>query len=262
VKGKYLSMKPIKINGVESIATFPVVKGEHQSELLRRIAQGEKSAREELICGSLRLVTSVVTRYFSDYENIDDLFQSGCIGLIYAVDRYDFRYNVKFSTYATEMIFGEIRNYLHKDQSIRISRLLKSIACQVMKVREKFEMSYQRLPTVFELAEEINAPLSEVVLAIQSIMKPISLYQPVCQDENFILLDHVEDIGSNGENWISYIILSEGIKCLSEVERNVIQKHFFEDKTQVETAAELHISQPHVSRCEKQALKKLKSYCL
>ncbi|MBP3285296.1 MAG: sigma-70 family RNA polymerase sigma factor [Clostridia bacterium] len=256
-------MSKMKISGVKSFAFLPVVRNDRQRELLKRVHQGDKEAREELITGSLRLVVSVVSRYFRGRENADDLFQTGCIGLIKAVDRYDFRQNVVFSTYATRMIFGEIQNYLRSDSYVRVSRLLWVIAYKAIKATDRLTNFYQRTPTIAEIAVEIKEAEGEVRLALGIFKKPMSLYQSayVC-DDKAQLMDLIENPKSNGDEWIFCIALKDGMAHLTEREKNVIQKRFWGDKTQKETAKELEMSQPQVCRDERNALRKLKMYVI
>ena len=248
-------MGSVNIAGVESVSSLPIVSNARQKELLEHVRKGDTVARETLINGSLRLVVSAVARYFGDKENLDDLFQTGCVGLIKAVDGYDAQYQASFSNYATEMIIGEIRNYLRRDHYLHISRLLRRTAYRALKAEEKLIPIYQRVPTASEIATEINESEEEVLLALGICRDPISLYQDY---EDTLFLDVIEDPKLDNERWISYLILESGLAHLTPREQLVIQKRFFFDRTQVETANELCMSQAQVSKDEKRALQKLR----
>lgn len=249
----------VMICGVDT-SKLPTLSEKKKEELLSRTKQGDKKAREELINGNLRLVLSIIQRFTSRGENLDDLFQIGCIGLIKAIDNFDSSHQVKFSTYAVPMIIGEIRRYLRDNNSVRVSRSIKDTAYKAMQVKERLTSSLNREPTVSEIAKEINLPTSDVVVALESVVEPISLYEPVFSDggDTLYVLDQIGD-KNDDKNWLEEIYFKEAVKKLSEREKKILFKRFMEGKTQMEVSNEIGISQAQVSRLEKFALKKIKN---
>ena len=249
----------VVICGVDT-SKLPVLKEKEKEALLKRVKAGENSAREELINGNLRLVLSVIQRFTGRGENLDDLFQVGCIGLIKSIDNFDITQNVRFSTYAVPMIIGEIRRYLRDNNSVRVSRSIKDTAYKAMQAKEKLMNKLQREPTVKELADELNLPKEDIVLALESIVEPISLYEPVYSDggDTIYVLDQLGD-KNDDKTWLDEISLKEAIKNLSEREKKILSLRFMQGKTQMEVSSEIGISQAQVSRLEKGALKKIKS---
>ena len=227
--------------------------------LLRRVKEGDKAARDELIGGNLRLVLSVIQRFSNRGENPDDLFQVGCIGLIKAIDNFDISHEVRFSTYAVPMIIGEIRRYLRDNNPIRVSRSMRDIAYRAMQVKEQFSNENGREPTVEQIAERLELPREEVVMALESIVEPMSLYEPVYSDggDTIFVLDQVGD-KNDDRNWLGEIAFKESIKNLSEREKKILSLRFFDGKTQMEVAQEIGISQAQVNRLEKGALDRIK----
>lgn len=227
--------------------------------LLRRVKEGDKAARDELIGGNLRLVLSVIQRFSNRGENPDDLFQVGCIGLIKAIDNFDISHEVRFSTYAVPMIIGEIRRYLRDNNPIRVSRSMRDIAYRAMQVKEQFSNENGREPTVEQIAGRLELPREEVVMALESIVEPMSLYEPVYSDggDTIFVLDQVGD-KNDDRNWLGEIAFKESIKNLSEREKKILSLRFFDGKTQMEVAQEIGISQAQVSRLEKGALDRIK----
>lgn len=227
--------------------------------LLRRVKEGDKAARDELIGGNLRLVLSVIQRFSNRGENPDDLFQVGCIGLIKAIDNFDISHEVRFSTYAVPMIIGEIRRYLRDNNPIRVSRSMRDIAYRAMQVKEQFSNENGREPTVEQIAGRLDLPREEVVMALESIVEPMSLYEPVYSDggDTIFVLDQVGD-KNDDRNWLGEIAFKESIKNLSEREKKILSLRFFDGKTQMEVAQEIGISQAQVSRLEKGALDRIK----
>lgn len=252
-------MNKVVICGVDT-SSLPVLKESEKEKLLSRVKAGDTSAREELISGNLRLVLSVVQRFASRGENPDDLFQVGCIGLIKSIDNFDITQNVRFSTYAVPMIIGEIRRYLRDNNSIRVSRSIKDTAYRAMQAKETLIGKNQREPTVSEIAKELDMPCSEVVVALESVVDPVSLYDPVFSDggDTIYVLDQVGD-NNDDRNWLYEISLREEIKQLSERERRILSLRFMRGMTQMEVSKEIGISQAQVSRLEKNALKRIKS---
>ena len=237
-----------------------VLKESQKIELLNKIKAGDKKARDELINGNLKLVLSVVQRFSKRGEPLDDLFQIGCIGLIKAIDNFDTALGVRFSTYAVPMIIGEIRRYLRDCNSVRVSRSLKDIAYKAMQAKEILTNRYQKEPTIEQIANEIQIPRKDVVTALESIVEPMSLYEPVYCDggDTIYLMDQVST-QDDDSNWVYEIGLKEAIKNLSEREKRILSLRFFQGKTQVEVANEIGISQAQVSRLEKSALSQIKS---
>lgn len=247
------------ICGVDT-SKLPLLKESEKEQLLKQVKEGNKFAREELINGNLRLVLSVIQRFTGRGENLDDLFQVGCIGLIKSIDNFDISQNVRFSTYAVPMIIGEIRRYLRDNNSIRVSRSIKDTAYKAMQVKEKIMREKQTEPTVEEIAKELEMEPSEIVIALESIVNPLSLYDPVYSDggDTIYVLDQVGD-NNDDKNWLDEIALREAIKDLSEREKHILSLRFMQGKTQMEVSREIGISQAQVSRLEKGALDKIKS---
>ncbi len=224
-----------------------------------KIKAGSKSARDELVNGNLKLVLSVVQRFVGRGENLDDLFQVGCIGLIKAIDNFDTDHGVRFSTYAVPMIIGEIRRYLRDNNSVRVSRSIKDTAYKAMQAKEKLLIKLQREPTVEEIANELEITREEAVIALESIVDPVSLNEPIYSDggDTIYIMDQVGD-GNDERNWLEEIAFKQAISELSERERNILSMRFMLGKTQMEVAAEIGISQAQVSRLEKNALDRIK----
>lgn len=237
-----------------------VLKNDEMNELLKRVKEGDKAARERLIQGNLRLVLSVIQRFHNRGENADDLFQVGCIGLIKSIDRFDITQGVKFSTYAVPMIIGELRRYLRDNSAIRVSRSMRDTAYKALQAKEAFIKRNQREPTITELAKEMELPEEDIIFALDSIMDPVSLFEPVFNDggDTICVMDQVGDTKNTDEQWLEKIALKEAIDKLSDREKHILTLRFFEDRTQMEVAQEIHISQAQVSRLEKSALARIK----
>jgi RNA polymerase sporulation-specific sigma factor len=236
------------------------MKEPEKEELLRKTAQGDKQARERLIKGNLRLVLSVIQRFTNRKESMDDLFQIGCIGLIKAIDNFDPIHEVRFSTYAVPMIIGEIRRYLRDNSSLRVSRSIKDIAFKSMQVKEALISKNQKEPTVEEIAKELGIPVSDVVLALESIVEPVSLFDSVYSDsgDSVYVLDQLGD-GNTDKDWLDEIAFKDTITELSDRERKILNLRFMQGLTQMEVSKEVGISQAQVSRIEKGVLDKIKS---
>lgn len=249
----------VSICGVDT-AKLPVLKEAEKMQLLKETRDGNKISREKLINGNLRLVLSVIQRFTGRGENLDDLFQIGCIGLIKSIDNFDITQNVKFSTYAVPMIIGEIRRYLRDNNLIRVSRSIKDTAYRAMQVKERLMSEKQTEPTVSQIANELGVPVAEVVIALESIVSPMSLYDPVYSDggDTIYVLDQLGD-NNDDKNWLQEIAFKQAIKNLSEREKNILTLRFMQGKTQMEVSEEIGISQAQVSRLEKGALEKIKS---
>ena len=249
----------VEICGVDT-SKLPVMKEKDKERLLKEVKSGSKTARDQLINGNLRLVLSVVQRFANRGENPDDLFQVGCIGLIKAIDNFDITQPVKFSTYAVPMIIGEIRRYLRDNNPIRVSRSIKDTAYRAMQVKEQLINKNQKEPTVSEIAEVLGIAREDVVIALESIVDPLSLYEPVFSDggDTIYVLDQLGD-KNDDKNWLDEICIKEAIKDLSPREKKILNLRFMQGKTQTEVSEEIGISQAQVSRLEKYAIKKIKS---
>ncbi|HEY8496059.1 MAG TPA: RNA polymerase sporulation sigma factor SigG [Limnochordales bacterium] len=254
-------MNKVEICGVNT-AKLPVLSSERMRELLERVRKGDKEARAELIQGNLRLVLSVIQRFNNRGENVDDLFQVGCIGLMKAIDNFDLSQNVKFSTYAVPMIVGEIRRYLRDNNPIRVSRSLRDIAYKALQVRDSLVSRYNTEPTISQIAQEMGLPREEVVYALDAIQEPISLFEPIYHDggDPIFVMDQISDERSLDSSWIEGISIREAMARLGEREKLILTKRFFDGRTQMEVAEEIGISQAQVSRLEKAALKNLRRF--
>ncbi len=248
----------VEICGVDT-AKLTVLKEAEKIDLLKQMHAGDKNAREKLINGNLRLVLSVIQRFVNRGENLDDLFQVGCIGLMKAIDNFDISLDVRFSTYAVPMIIGEIRRYLRDNNAIRVSRSLKDTAYRAMQIKEQLTNQSQNEPTVEEIAKEMGLEKHEVVLALEAIVDPVSLYEPVYSDggDTIYVMDQLGD-NNDDSNWLDELSIKEAIAGLNDREKKILSLRFFRGKTQVEVAKEIGISQAQVSRLEKHALTKIK----
>ena len=250
----------VEICGINT-ARLPVLKNDEMMALLRRTKTGDKAAREQLICGNLRLVLSVLQRFQSRGENVDDLFQVGCIGLMKAIDNFDINQPVRFSTYGVPMIVGEIRRYLRDNSAVRVSRSMRDTAYKVLQAREKLMAESQREPTVEQIARYLDIPREDVVFAMDAIVDPVSLYEPVYADgggDAVCVMDQVRDTKNTDEDWLEQIALKEAMARLSERERQILALRYSDGKTQMEVSSEIGISQAQVSRLEKNAIKSIK----
>ena len=248
----------VEIAGVNT-AKLKVLKNQETMELLRKTKEGDSAARQELIEGNLRLVLSVIQRFASRGENADDLFQVGCVGLIKAIDNFDIAQPVKFSTYGVPMIIGEIRRYLRDNSAIRVSRSMRDTAYRVLQVRDRLIAESQREPTVEQIAKELDIPREEVVFAMDAIVAPVSLYEPVYSDagDTIYVMDQLGD-RCDDSDWLEELTIRQAISELKPREKKILSLRFFGGKTQMEVAGEIGISQAQVSRLEKGALDKIK----
>ena len=249
----------VEICGVNT-AKLKVLKSEESLELLRRTREGDQQAREELISGNLRLVLSVIQRFSGRGENVDDLFQVGCIGLIKAIDNFDVNMDVRFSTYGVPMIIGEIRRYLRDNSAIRVSRSIRDTAYRVLQAKEAYQAEHQREPTVDQIAQRLGLKREDVVMALDAVVEPVSLFEPIYSDggDTVCVMDRVRDKKNTDEAWLEHIALEDAISKLSQREQRILAMRFFQGKTQTEVSAEVGISQAQVSRLEKNALKQIK----
>lgn len=256
-----MALNKVEICGVNT-SRLPILTNEEKEQLFTRIKTGDMEARERYIKGNLRLVLSVIKRFSGSSENVDDLFQIGCVGLIKAIDNFDTTLNVKFSTYAVPMIIGEIRRYLRDNNSIRVSRSLRDTAYKAIYARENYIKQHQKEPTITEIAEEIGMEKEEIVYALDAIQSPVSLYEPVYTEggDTLYVMDQISDKKNKEENWVEDLSLREALKRLDEREKKIIEMRFYEGRTQMEVAQEIGISQAQVSRLEKHALKSMRTY--
>ena len=245
----------VEICGINT-AELKVLKNDEMTALLQRLRQGDESAREALICGNLRLVLAVIQRFSGRGENVDDLFQVGCIGLMKAIDNFDISQNVRFSTYGVPMIMGEIRRYLRDNSAIRVSRSVRDTAYRVLQAREALMAEDQHEPSVEQIAQYLGLPREEVVIAMDAVVDPISLYEPLYDQagDTVCVMDQVRDTANTDEHWLDHLSLKEAIGKLDPRQRKILAMRFYQGKTQMETAAEIGISQAQVSRLEKGAI--------
>ena len=245
----------VELCGVDT-SSLPVISNERMRELFPLVHGGDASAREEFIRGNLRLVLSVIQRFSGRGENVDDLFQVGCIGLIKALDNFDTSLNVRFSTYAVPMIIGEIRRYLRDNNVIRVSRSMRDTAYKALQTRDRLQSAWSREPTVTEIAQEMHVPRQDVVFALEAIQDPVSLFEPVYNDggDALYIMDQVKDDTVCDESWLEGLAIKEAMQRLNDREKKILRLRFFEGRTQMEVAGEIGISQAQVSRLEKNAL--------
>ena len=249
----------VEICGVNT-SKLPLLKAEEKEALFARIKAGDQTARETYIEGNLRLVLSVIKRFSTSNENADDLFQIGCVGLIKAIDNFDTNLNVKFSTYAVPMIIGEIRRYLRDNSSLRVSRSMRDTAYRVLQAKEAYMAEHQKEPTVEEIAKLLDIKREDVVFALDAIVEPVSMYEPIYSDgsDSLCLIDQVRDEKNTDESWLERIALQEAIQQLNDREREILNLRFFQGRTQMEVSSEIGISQAQVSRLEKDALRRIR----
>ena len=250
-----MALNKVEICGVDT-STLPVITNDRMRQLFPLVHGGDQNAREEFICGNLRLVLSVIQRFGNRGENVDDLFQVGCIGLMKALDHFDVSQNVRFSTYAVPMIIGEIRRYLRDNNAIRVSRSMRDTAYKALKMRDALTEKLGREPNVTELAQAMNVPREDVVFALEAIQDPVSLFEPVYNDggDALYIMDQITDEKKPDNGWLDVIGLKEAMARLTERERYILRLRFFQGRTQMEVAGEIGISQAQVSRLEKNAL--------
>jgi len=249
----------VEICGINT-AKLKVLKSDESMALLRKMQAGDQAAREELIAGNLRLVLSVIQRFTSRGELADDLFQVGCIGLIKAIDNFNVDLDVKFSTYGVPMIIGEIRRYLRDNSTIRVSRSVRDTAYRILQAKEAYLAENQKEPTVEQLAQILDLRREDVVAAMDAVVDPVSLFDPVYTDgsDTVCVMDKVRDEKNTDELWLDRIALNDAIQRLSDREKRILNLRFFQGKTQMEVSAEIGISQAQVSRLEKNALNQIR----
>ena len=249
----------VEITGIKT-SELKVLSNEEQMDLFNKMKNGDKFAREKLIEGNYKLVLSILRKFNNRCENMDDLFQVGCIGLCKAVDNFDLSYNVRFSTYAVPMIIGEIRRYLRDNNMVRVSRSVRDLAYKVLAIRERIQKEEQREANTEEIARELGVEKEEIAFCLDAIQDPISLQEPVYGDdtEKIFVMDQIKDKKNSDEMWAENITIKEAMKKLRDKEKMIISKRFFEGRTQMEVAEEIGISQAQVSRLEKSAIDRIK----
>ncbi len=251
----------VEICGVNT-SELPVLNSKQKKELLEKALSGDKKSRDDFVYANLRLVLSIIQSFNNRGEYVDDLFQVGCVGLIKALDNFDIKQGVQFSTYAVPMIVGEIKRYLRDNNSIRVSRSVRDTAYKALSFREKFISENSKDPTIEEIAKYLELPKEEVLFALDAIQDPMSLFEPIYQDggESLTIIDQIKDNKNRDSKWVENLAISEGMSKLQNRERNIINLRFFEGKTQIEVADEIGISQAQVSRLEKNALKNIRKW--
>lgn len=249
----------VEICGVNT-AKLQTLKNDEMRELLDRSHHGDKDARDKLICGNLRLVLSVIQRFTSRGENPDDLFQVGCIGLIKAIDNFDSSHEVMFSTYGVPMISGEVKRFLRDNNAVRVSRSMRDTAYRAMQIKEQLTNENGKEPNITEIAKRMELPPEDIVIALESIVEPVSLYEPVFSDggDTIYIMDQVKG-GTTDGDWLEEIAMREAIRDLTDRERKILSMRFIDGKTQTEVAGEIGISQAQVSRLEKGAMSRIKA---
>ena len=252
-------LNKVEICGVNT-SKLPLLSKEEKEELFIKIKNGDEEARNKFINGNLSLVLSIIQRFYGRGENADDLFQVGCVGLIKAIDNFDLTQNVQFSTYAVPMIIGEVKRYLRDNNSIRVSRSVRDLAYKAMQFKERYTKEHGKEPTVEEIAKELNVEKEEIAFSFDAIQDPVSLQEPIYNDgsESIYIVDQVKDNKNTDENWAEKMTIMQIMKKLNEKEKMIIQKRFFDGRTQMEVASEIGISQAQVSRLEKNALEHIK----
>jgi len=252
-------LNKVEICGVNT-SKLPILSKEEKEELLNKIKNGDDEARNKFINGNLRLVLSVIQRFYGRGENADDLFQIGCVGLIKAIDNFDISQNVQFSTYAVPMIIGEIRRYLRDNNSIRVSRSIRDLAYKVMQCKERLTKQNGKEPTIEEIAKSLDSTPEDIAFSLDAIQIPISLQEPIYNDgtENIYIMDQVKDDKNSDELWAENLTIKQSMKKLNDKEREILAKRFFDGRTQMEVAEEIGISQAQVSRLEKSAINHIK----
>ena len=248
-------LNKVEICGVNT-SNLPLLSKEEKEALFIKIKAGDEEARNKFIKGNLRLVLSVIQRFYGRGENADDLFQVGCVGLIKAIDNFDLSQNVQFSTYAVPMIIGEVKRYLRDNNSIRVSRSVRDLAYKVIQFKERYTKEHGKEPNVEEIAKELEVTKEDIAFSLDAIQDPVSLQEPVYNDgsESIYIMDQVKDKKNSDELWAEKMTIIQAMKKLNEKERNIIVKRFFDGRTQMEVAEEIGISQAQVSRLEKSAI--------
>lgn len=249
----------VEISGVNT-ANIKVLTSEEMEELFKKMKEGDPFARDELVNGNLKLVLSILKKFSNKADNLDDLFQIGCIGLLKAIDNFDLSYGVKFSTYCVPMIQGEVRRYLRDNSSIRVSRSLKDLAYKALKVKDELTVENGIEPTIEEISKVLDTPSGDIVNAFDSMRDPVSIFEPIYSDggDTIYLFDQIEDKKVRNDDLDIKLSINDAVKELNERERYILDQRFVVGKTQMEIASELGISQAQISRIEKNAIHNLK----
>lgn len=249
----------VEICGVNT-SKLPLLSKKEKDELFIKIKQGDEEARNKFINGNLRLVLSVIQRFYGRGENADDLFQVGCVGLIKAIDNFDLSQNVQFSTYAVPMIIGEIKRYLRDNNSIRVSRSVRDLAYKAIQFKDKYTRENGKEPTIEQIAKELGVEKEEIAFSFDAIQDPVSLQEPVYNDgaESIYIMDQVKDSKNTDELWAEKMTIMQAMSKLNDKEKMIVNKRFFDGRTQMEVAEEIGISQAQVSRLEKSAIEHIK----
>ena len=252
-------IRKVEISGVNT-AKLPTLSNEEKNELLIKIKNGDTEAREKFINGNLRLVLSVIQRFYNRGENVDDLFQIGCIGLIKSIDNFDLSQNVQFSTYAVPMIIGEIRRYLRDNNTVRVSRSIRDMAYRVLQIKERISREQNREANIEEIAKELEVEREEIAFCLDAIQDPVSLQEPIYKDgtENLYVMDQISDNKNIDERWVEDLTIAQALTKLNKREKEIIARRFFDGRTQMEVAEEIGISQAQVSRLEKAAISRIR----
>ena len=256
-----MAINKVEICGVDT-STLPVLTNERMRELFPLVHSGDLNAREEFIRGNLRLVLSIIQRFGNRGENVDDLFQVGCIGLIKALDNFDTTLNVRFSTYAVPMIIGEVRRHLRDNNSLRVSRSIRDTAYHALQIRARLMDESGQEPHISDIAKAMDVKEEDVAFALDAIQDPVSLFEPIYHDDGdaIYVMDQLKDDRTSDDDWLTHVAIERGMDKLSEREQNIIKLRFFQGRTQMEVAEEIGISQAQVSRLEKNALRHMKKY--
>lgn len=258
-----ISKHKVEITGINT-SKIKVLTDEEKNELFKRYQNGDEKAREELACGNLKLVLSILKRYQNRCDNMDDLFQIGCVGLMKAIDNFDLSHGVKFSTYAVPLILGEIRRYLRDNSNLRISRSIKDLAYKILKTKEEYFMEHGKELSNEEVAKTLGVDEIDIIIALDAMKDPVSMFEPIYNDggDTIYLEDQIESKKEKASSWDAFISLKNAINNLKEKERRIITERFLIGKTQMEIAQEIGISQAQVSRLEKGGIEELKSKML
>ena len=254
-------LNKVEICGVNT-SKLPLLSKQEKEELFIKIKEGDNEARNKFINGNLRLVLSVIQRFYGRGENADDLFQVGCVGLIKAIDNFDLSQNVQFSTYAVPMIIGEVKRYLRDNNSIRVSRSVRDLAYKVIQFKERFNKENGRDPKIEEIAKELEVTKEDISFSLDAIQDPVSLQEPVYNDgsENIYIMDQVKDSKNTDELWAEKMTIKGALEKLNDKEKMIVTKRFFDGRTQMEVADEIGISQAQVSRLEKSAIQHIRKW--
>lgn len=254
-----MSKYKVEISGINT-NDIKVLTNDEMTELFKKCKEGDMIAREILVNGNLKLVLSILKQFANKSDNLDDLFQIGCIGLLKAIDNFDLSHEVKFSTYAVPMIMGEVRRYIRDNNQLRVSRSIKDIAYKSLKIKEEYLKENNQEPDIEFIAKKLNISTNDVIIALESLKEPISMFEPIYNDggDTIYLYDQIEDKKNTNDEISTKIVLEDAINSLNQRERKILDERYIMGKTQMEIAEELNISQAQISRLEKRVIKQLK----